>query len=412
MFRQFTLLLFLTLLTSLAAFAQLPRNGFEGDATDTWNYTAEPANYNVPAEDDIWDDTTVVSVMEPFAGSQFWFMRDLDNPSGGGAFFHTLTFETVDISGANAGLVSFGWNSFEYEANDSIGYLIAFDNGTDWDMANYVDLNRNTGSWQFVQVPIPPGSQYVRLRLMAKQNGNGDYAGFDEVLIEEGAPPAVIEFASELQQVNEDAGTALVQLNIANPGAFPSSAKVSVNGFSTAINGTDYTFMDSTYTFDSLADSILIEVEILDDVLEDAGRYLILTLSDFDNAGPGATLEHIILIADNDIKGPEPLSASFVKMTHLGSFAGSPNGGSAEISAFDPESKRLFITNITNNTLDILDLANPVAAVQVASIDIGVYGSGINSVDVKNGVVACAVDAAVPTDDGKVVFFGTDGSFI
>ena len=269
MFRQFTLLLFLTLLTSLAAFAQLPRNGFEGDATDTWNYTAEPANYNVPAEDDIWDDTTVVSVMEPFAGSQFWFMRDLDNPSGGGAFFHTLTFETVDISGANAGLVSFGWNSFEYEANDSIGYLIAFDNGTDWDMANYVDLNRNTGSWQFVQVPIPPGSQYVRLRLMAKQNGNGDYAGFDEVLIEEGAPPAVIEFASELQQVNEDAGTALVQLNIANPGAFPSSAKVSVNGFSTAINGTDYTFMDSTYTFDSLADSILIEVEILDDVLED-----------------------------------------------------------------------------------------------------------------------------------------------
>ncbi|MCB0678645.1 MAG: choice-of-anchor I family protein [Saprospiraceae bacterium] len=412
MSRRVTLLTFLFILTGLAAFGQLPRNGFEGDITDTWSYTADPAGYNLAAEDDIWDDTTAVSVMDPSAGSRFWFMRDLDNPNGGGDFFHTLTFDAVDISGTDAGLVSFGWNTFEYEDTDSIGYLVAFDDGADWNMANYVDLNRNSGSWQFEQIPIPPGSQFVRLRLMAKQNGNGDYAGFDEVQIEEGSAPAIIEFASGLQQVHEDAGTAIVELNISNLGALPSSVKVSVNGFSSAVNGTDYDFSESIYTFDGSSDPISVEIPILDDLLDDAGRYLILQLSDFDNAEPGAILEHMILISDNDIKGPAPLANPFVKMRHLGSFPGSPNGGSAEISAYDPATKRLFITNINNNTLDILDLTDPVAAEFVTSIDISVFGSGINSVAVKNGVVACAVDAANPTDDGKVVFFGTDGGFL
>jgi hypothetical protein len=414
MAKRFTLLPLFTLLFSLAAFAQLPRNGFEGDATDTWNYTAEPANYNLPGEDDIWDDTTAVSVMDPFAGSQLWFMRDLDNPNGGSTDFHTLTFETVDISGTNAGLVSFGWNSFEYEASDSIGYILAFDDGTDWDMANYVDLDRNTGSWQFVQVPIPPGTQFVRLRLMAKQNGNGDYAGFDEVTIEEGLPPAVVEFDSDITQVNEDAGTVSVQLNITNAGLFESSVKVSVSAFSTAANGTDYDFADATYTFEaSTGNPVQMDIPILDDDLMDAGRYLVLTLSDFDNADAGAKLQHIILINDNDIKGPAPLTDSFVKMRHLGSFPGSPDGGSAEISAYDPASRRLFITNITNNTLDILDLKNPVAATYISSIDMSIFGGGINSVAVKNGVVACAVEAVVKTDNGSVVFFNAaDGTFL
>ncbi|MEZ4958449.1 MAG: choice-of-anchor I family protein [Saprospiraceae bacterium] len=414
MAKRFTFLTLISLFLSLAVSAQIARNGFEGDVTDTWNYTAEPSNYNLPADDDIWDDTTAVSVMDPLAGNQFWFMRDLNNPNGGGNFFHTLTFETVDISATNAGLVSFGWNSFEYEAGDSIGYIIAFDDGTDWDMANYVDLDRNTGSWQLVQVPIPPGTQFVRLRLMAKQNGNDDYAGFDEVQIEEGLPPATIEFDTDITQVDEDAGTVSIQLNITNAGLFESSVKVSVSAFSTAINGTDYDFTDAVYTFEaSTGNPVQVDVPILDDGLMDAGRYLVLTLSDFDNADAGAKLQHIILINDNDIKGPAPLTDSFVKMRHLGSFPGSPDGGSAEISAYDPASRRLFITNITNNTLDILDLKNPVAATYIASIDMSIFGGGINSVAVKNGVVACAVEAAVKTDNGSVVFFNAaDGTFL
>lgn len=413
MAKRFTFFLITFFLTSLAASAQIARNGFEGDVTDNWNFTAAPASYNLPGEDDIWDDTAAVSVMAPFAGNQFWFMRDLDNPNGGFAGFHTLTFEAVDISATNAGLVSFGWNSFEFEAGDSIGYIVAFDNGTDWDMANYVDLNRNTGSWQLVQVPIPPGSQYVRLRLMAKQNGNGDYAGFDEVQIEEGLPPAVIEFAEGISQVDEAAGTVSVQLNITNAGLFESGVKVSVSAFSTAVNGTDFNFADAVFTFEaSTGNPVQVQIPVLDDALFDAGRYLVLELSDFTNAEPGVVLQHIILINDNDLKGPAPLDPAAVKMRHLGSYPGSPNGGSAEISAYDPATKRLFVTNISNNTLDILNLANPSAATPVSSIDLSIFGSGINSVAVKNGIVATAIDGFDPAGPGKVVFFGTNGSFI
>ncbi|MDO8971148.1 MAG: choice-of-anchor I family protein, partial [Saprospiraceae bacterium] len=72
----------------------------------------------------------------------------------------------------------------------------------------------------------------------------------------------------------------------------------------------------------------------------------------------------------------------------------------------------LFTTNINQNQLEIIDLANPVALAKIAAIDINVYGGGINSVAINNGVVAVAVDASVITDPGKVVFFDANGTFI
>ncbi len=393
--------------------AQLPRNGFEGTASDTWNFTVFPARYNVPAEDDIWTDTAAVSVMAPFAGDRFWFMRDLENPNGGGAFFHTLTFEPIALAGLNASAVSFAWNAFGYEPSDSIGYIIAFDNDTTWNMANYVDLNRNTEGWRVVQYPIPAGAQYVRLRLMAKQNGNGDYAGFDEVVLEKALPPAVIEFGRALTHVEESAGVVTIPFKVSNLNANLSKVKVSVSAFSTAVAGVDYDYAETVFTFSEGGNNPTeFQITVLDDNLLDAGRYLVLTLSDFENAVAGVVAQHIVLINDNDIKGPAPVIGGPIQMKHIGSFAGSPNGGSAEISAYDKDSKRLFVTNITRNTLDIVNFSNPAAATPIKSVNMTPFGGGINSVAVRDGIVACAVEATPATNNGKVVFLNTDGDFI
>ena len=82
--------------------------------------------------------------------------------------------------------------------------------------------------------------------------------------------------------------------------------------------------------------------------------------------------------------------------------------GAAEISAFDPQTKKLFVVTNTGVTqIDILDLSNPAAPVLAGFIDISSYGGGVNSVAVYNGKLAAAVEGFNKTDDGKVVVFKT-----
>ncbi|MGZ8539191.1 MAG: choice-of-anchor I family protein [Chitinophagaceae bacterium] len=83
--------------------------------------------------------------------------------------------------------------------------------------------------------------------------------------------------------------------------------------------------------------------------------------------------------------------------------------GAAEISAFDPITKKLFtVTNSGSSTqIDVLDLSNPGLPVRLGSIDISPYGGGVNSVAVSDGRLAAAVEGFIKTDAGKVVIFKT-----
>jgi DNA-binding beta-propeller fold protein YncE len=80
----------------------------------------------------------------------------------------------------------------------------------------------------------------------------------------------------------------------------------------------------------------------------------------------------------------------------------------AEISAYDPATKQLFVVNNANGSvIDVIDFSTPTALVYVKSIDIASYGAGVNSVAVKNGLLAAAIEATTKTDNGKVVVFDT-----
>lgn len=90
----------------------------------------------------------------------------------------------------------------------------------------------------------------------------------------------------------------------------------------------------------------------------------------------------------------------------------------AEIVAYDKASKRMFVVNGFSNLLLVIDISNPAAPTEFASIDLNPYGTGVNSVDVKDGKVAVAVenkiDTAIDADTdadehqrGKVVVFDT-----
>lgn len=98
---------------------------------------------------------------------------------------------------------------------------------------------------------------------------------------------------------------------------------------------------------------------------------------------------------------PTPVSLSLAK---IGGFDGAAVGA-AEITAYDAASRRLFVVNGANGTVDVLDLSTPSAPTRVGSINVAGIGTGVNSVAVNDGLVALAVEASPKTGPGVVAFY-------
>lgn len=83
--------------------------------------------------------------------------------------------------------------------------------------------------------------------------------------------------------------------------------------------------------------------------------------------------------------------------------------GAAEISAYDPRTKKLFVVNNTadNNRIDVLNFSNPMAPQFLTSISVTPYGGLVNSLAVSNGKLAAAIEANPKTENGKAVIFRT-----
>lgn len=89
--------------------------------------------------------------------------------------------------------------------------------------------------------------------------------------------------------------------------------------------------------------------------------------------------------------------------------------GAAEIVAFDAKSEKLFVVNAQAATIDILDLSDPTVPDLVGVIDVSTVladAGGVNSVAVRKGLVAIAVENADKQANGWAVFYKTDGTYI
>ena len=97
-----------------------------------------------------------------------------------------------------------------------------------------------------------------------------------------------------------------------------------------------------------------------------------------------------------------PTASSTLDLIPLGTYNGIGGLGASEIVAFDSTSKQLFINNGALNRIDIVDIENPATPTLVRSVDMGVYGRGVQSVTVGDGIVAAAVDVApVVSSNGR-----------
>ncbi|MDX2150290.1 MAG: choice-of-anchor I family protein [Bryobacteraceae bacterium] len=94
-----------------------------------------------------------------------------------------------------------------------------------------------------------------------------------------------------------------------------------------------------------------------------------------------------------------------IKLANLGVYSAGA-GNTTEIAAYDPESKRIFSVNGLLGRLDIINVANPKTPALLNFIATGGFP---NSVAVRDGIVAVAVEGTPRTSPGKVIFYDVDG---
>jgi Ca2+-binding RTX toxin-like protein len=95
-----------------------------------------------------------------------------------------------------------------------------------------------------------------------------------------------------------------------------------------------------------------------------------------------------------------------IALSPLGTFTGS----GSEIPAFDPITQRTFVISGTSK-LEVLDNSNPATPTLFGTIDVSRFGTA-NSVAVKNGVVAVAIENTNKQAPGTVAFYDLDGNFL
>jgi len=104
---------------------------------------------------------------------------------------------------------------------------------------------------------------------------------------------------------------------------------------------------------------------------------------------------------------PAATTPTGLTLAKIGGYAHAGGPSSAEIPAYDPISRRLFVVNGANASVDVLSLANPASPTLIGTITAASLGANlgaVNSVAVYNGIVALAVEAAPKTDPGLVAW--------
>ncbi len=85
--------------------------------------------------------------------------------------------------------------------------------------------------------------------------------------------------------------------------------------------------------------------------------------------------------------------------------AGTYDASAAEISAYDPATKRLFVVNAELAQIDVISIADPTKPTIIDTINVQSYGAVANSVAVRDGILAVAIESAEKTEPGTVAFF-------
>ncbi|QIE60823.1 T9SS type A sorting domain-containing protein [Rasiella rasia] len=221
-------------------------------------------------------------------------------------------------------------------------------------------------------------------------------------------PNSEVEFELSVVSVSEDQTSAVLAISISSAPVAAVSVDLALVPGGTAIQGTDFIFATNpTITFPAgSAASQEIAISLIDDSEDNSDVFFMLQLQnamDVDVVGNDVVS---IYILDDDTVVPVANSAE-LDMNYLASYT-VDSDGTAEIVTYDAASQRLYVTN--GNKIEVLDFTDPSNIVPLATATLPPGTSGIQSVAVKNGILAGAVSAEPDTENGFVVISDVDGN--
>ncbi|MES2894108.1 MAG: choice-of-anchor I family protein [Bacteroidota bacterium] len=106
-------------------------------------------------------------------------------------------------------------------------------------------------------------------------------------------------------------------------------------------------------------------------------------------------------------RGADPHERATFSLLSTIALAG--GAGAAEISAFDAQTKKLFVVNNSSgvNQIDIYDLSDPANPTLSGNINTAQFGGFVNSVSVHGGKLAAAIEAVDKVSAGRILVFAT-----
>ncbi|MEZ7196903.1 choice-of-anchor I family protein [Pseudodesulfovibrio karagichevae] len=106
-------------------------------------------------------------------------------------------------------------------------------------------------------------------------------------------------------------------------------------------------------------------------------------------------------------------NAFALELTPAGTYAsGVFNESAAEIVAYDPVGKQVYVVNAHKNVIDVLDVTDIRKPLKKAVFDFSRYGKGANSVAYHDGLIAVAVEADPKQAPGRVVVLDRTGKVL
>jgi 2',3'-cyclic-nucleotide 2'-phosphodiesterase / 3'-nucleotidase / 5'-nucleotidase len=141
---------------------------------------------------------------------------------------------------------------------------------------------------------------------------------------------------------------------------------------------------------------------------------VLLSLAAFALGGPTASYADRRGDDDRDERderhGSDAIGLKFLGRYSSGLFG--PDESASESLTHDPRTQRLFVVNVANATIDVIDIKKPTDPKFLFAIDLTLFGNNANSVAFHKGVLAVAVEAHVKTDPGTAVFFDAHGTLL
>lgn len=332
-----------------------------------------------------------------------------DNPGGEVSDFITIWSEVVDLTGIEVGYV------------DGAGLGGGGDAVNIWlgdptqsmpiDTASYPDTAANDGQTYDVQLSAFSTVGNANNAVATLQLG-GDLMDVPNI----GSPgnvmltgtSAEVEFTEVYDSVSENGGSITLTVSISEAPTTDVTVDVALMTGGTALEGSDFTYPTTqTLTFLSgSTDDQTLDIPIIDNMDDGSDLYFMVNLQNAVNATVGSEMMFSIYILDDDTVVPTE-NTSVLDANYLTSYVVDASG-TAEITAYDSASQRLFVTN--DSSIEILDFSDPSNITSITSIALPPNTDGVQSVAVSNGILAAAVAADPKTDPGFVIFSDTDGN--